>query len=112
MSSLLLPAEQAAELAVRFADAVPPLTATQALLGAINHMPSRHAVMAERALLAALGGNCHSPIAVLTTPDGDALLMHAALYSPDGAERVAGEARFAAGDDAGPASLAPRSFGG
>ena len=34
MSSLLLPAEQAAELAVRFADAVPPLTATQALLEA------------------------------------------------------------------------------
>ncbi|HOI67973.1 MAG TPA: FAD-dependent oxidoreductase, partial [Thiomonas arsenitoxydans] len=34
MSSLLLPAEQAAELAARFADAVPPLTATQALLEA------------------------------------------------------------------------------
>ena len=63
--------------------------------------------MAERALLAALGGNCHSAMAVLTRHDGGhASPCSAALFSPDGAERVDGEASFAAGDAEGPARLA------
>ena len=77
-----------------------------AMLAAIDHAPSRDGLMAERALLAALGGNCHSPIAVLTRADGDALIMRATLFSPDGAHRCDGEARFAAGDLQGPAELA------
>jgi len=80
--------------------------AMRARLSAIDHAPSRAAVMAERALLAALGGNCHSAIAVLTSIEGDELVLRAALYSPDGSERVADEARFAPGDDAAPARLA------
>ena len=79
---------------------------TQAILSAIDHAPSRDAVLAERALLAALGGNCHSPIAVLTRAEGSDLVMRAALFSPDGASRVDGEARFAAGDGEAPARLA------
>lgn len=75
-------------------------------LSAIDDAPSRNAVLAERALLAALGGNCHSPIAVLTRPDGGDLVMRASLYSPDGAECVSGEHRFRAGDLSGPAHLA------
>lgn len=81
-------------------------TATCALLSAIDDAPSRHAVFAERALLAALGGNCHSPIAVLTQSEGHDLHVRCALYSPDGAERIEGEIRFAAGDMAAPARLA------
>ena len=77
-----------------------------ALLAAIDHAPSREAVLAERALLAALGGNCHSPIAVLTSAEGDALHLRAAIFSPDGAHRVEAEARFAAGDAEGPQRLA------
>ena len=80
--------------------------ATLALLAAIDHAPSRVAVMAERAFLAALGGNCHSAIAVLTARDGAALAMRAALFSLDGALRCDGEARFAASDADGPARLA------
>lgn len=76
------------------------------LLAAIDHQPSRHAVLAERALLAALGGNCHSPISVLTTPQGELLAMRAALLSPDGAERVEGEAVFDPADLDGPSRLA------
>ncbi|MDE8651171.1 hydroxymethylbilane synthase [Novosphingobium album (ex Liu et al. 2023)] len=79
---------------------------TREALAAIDHGPSRAAVLAERALLAALGGNCHSPVAVLTAPDGDDLVMRAALFSPDGAERIEATARFAASDAAGPAALA------
>ena len=80
--------------------------ATRALLAAIDHAPSRAAVMAERALLAALGGNCHSPIAVLTRAEGTELVLRAALFSPDGAERIEGTVRFAASDPDGAGRLA------
>ncbi len=79
---------------------------TRNLLAAIDHAPSRIAVLAERALLAALGGNCHSPIAVLTRCNGAAVTMQAALFSPDGAERVDAETSFTSGDAGGPARLA------
>ena len=80
--------------------------ATRALLAAIDHAPSHAALLAERALLAALGGNCHSPIAAYSELRGDTLLLRAALYSPDGAERIDGAATFALGDLAAPARLA------
>jgi hydroxymethylbilane synthase len=75
-------------------------------LAAIDHAESRAAVEAERALLSALGGNCHSPIAALTRHEGGMLVLRAALFSPDGACRCDGEARFAAGDSTGPYGLA------
>ncbi|MEO5587221.1 MAG: hydroxymethylbilane synthase [Novosphingobium sp.] len=85
-------------------------TATIALLAGIDHQPSRAEVTAERALLAALGGNCHSPIAVLSRWEGDRLTLRAALFSPDGSERVEGQVSFtgsfAAGDMQAPARLA------
>jgi hydroxymethylbilane synthase len=62
--------------------------------------------MAERALLAALGGSCHSPVAVVCDPVGGELAMRAALFSPDGAERVEGAATFARSDTDAPARLA------
>ncbi|HEX4846699.1 MAG TPA: hydroxymethylbilane synthase, partial [Novosphingobium sp.] len=80
--------------------------ATRALLAAIDHPTSHRALLAERALLAALGGNCHSPIAVLTSDEGDDLVMRAALFSPDGAHKIEQELRFAITDLDGPARLA------
>ncbi len=72
---------------------------TTALLAAIDHAPTRAELEAERALLAALGGTCHSPVAVLCVGKGGSeLAMRAALFSPDGAERIEGTARFAPGD--------------
>ncbi len=75
-------------------------------VAAIDHAQTRAEVLAERALLEALGGTCHSPVAVLCEADGDSISMRAALFSPDGAERVEGEARFAIGDDAAAKALA------
>ncbi|MBA4768334.1 MAG: hydroxymethylbilane synthase [Porphyrobacter sp.] len=74
--------------------------ATTALLAAIDHAPTRAELEAERALLAALGGTCHSPVAVLCELAGETLNMRAALFSPDGAERIEGSASFAPGDHA------------
>lgn len=78
------------------------------ILSAVDDLPSREEVLAERALLEGLGGNCHSPIAALSRRDGDNLRMTAAIFSPDGAVRIADEAVFAAGDLAAPQALACR----
>ncbi|WP_114227470.1 MULTISPECIES: hydroxymethylbilane synthase [Sphingomonas] len=77
------------------------------LLAAINDGPTCAAVHAERAFARSVGGSCHSPVAALALVGGDgSLWLRAELLSSDGAERVAGEVRFAAGDDAAPAGLA------
>lgn len=95
------PAQAAIAVECRAGDA-----RAQEWLATIDHGPSRAEVMAERALLAALGGSCHSPIAVLCDLDEGELTMRVALFTPDGAEKVFGEARFAADDAQGPARLA------
>lgn len=75
-------------------------------LAAIDHAPSRAEVMAERALLKALGGSCHSAVAMLCNLEGEHLHMRAVLFAPDGSERVEGEAHFLPGDDHAPMQLA------
>ena len=75
-------------------------------LAAIDHAASRAEVSAERALLAALGGSCHSAVACLSRWQGDEIHLTAAIFSPDGAERISGEVRFAPRDEAGPRALA------
>lgn len=75
-------------------------------LAAIDHAPSHAEAMAERTLLTALGGSCHSAVACLTGWEGGNLTIEAALFSPDGSERVDGRARFAPGDEATVGGLA------
>jgi hydroxymethylbilane synthase len=82
--------------------------AMRALLASIDHRPSHQSLLAERALLAALGGNCHSPIAALTTHQGDRLTLRAAIFSPDGTQRIEASENFATDDPDGPARLASR----
>lgn len=77
-----------------------------ALLAAIDHVPTRAELEAERALLAELGGTCHSPVAVLCRAADDELVLRAALFSPDGAERIEGTVQFASGDHAAVRALA------
>lgn len=79
---------------------------TRARMAAIDHAPSRAAVEAERALLAALGGSCHSPIAVLTRCDGQSIALSAVLYSANGAEKVEGTITMTFGDLQAPGRLA------
>jgi len=64
------------------------------LVGAIDHPPSRHAVVAERALLRHLAGGCQAPIAALGQCDGAASLTLVALVArPDGQRAVRGRLR-------------------
>ncbi len=46
-----------------------------ALVAPINHLPTWHSVLAERAFLSALGGGCRAPIAALGTVNGTTLKL-------------------------------------
>jgi len=56
------------------------------LLAFVDHLPTYVAVMAERAFLAALGGDCHSAVAARAS-DG---ILQAEILSADGSEIQAG----------------------
>jgi hydroxymethylbilane synthase len=74
-------------------------------LAAINDVDTFVAVNAERALLEALGGNCHSPIAALAQVEGARIRLKGEVFTADGGEMHAGEIVYDASID-GPAQLA------
>jgi len=64
--------------------------AIAALVGAINDRDTSDCVHAERAVLAGLGGTCHSPIAALgTIEEIGHIRLRAEILSPDGMEHIA-----------------------
>lgn len=76
------------------------------ICAAINDADTYRAVMAERTLLEALGGNCHSPVAALAWIDSGTMHLQAQIFTENGSEMQAGETCFVIGDDAGPRALA------
>jgi hydroxymethylbilane synthase len=66
-------------------------TASLALLAAIDHPASSACVRAERALLAALDGSCHTPIAGHAEIAAGQLHLRALLARPDGSECLRAE---------------------
>jgi hydroxymethylbilane synthase len=73
-------------------------TVTLGLLAPLNHGPTRHAVLAERALLRGLGGGCLVPIGASAHVEGERLTLRGAVLTPDGAQRVAAETSGAAAE--------------
>jgi hydroxymethylbilane synthase len=76
------------------------------LLAAIDHAETHACVAAERALLAGLQADCHSPVAALARIQGAILTLEAELFSEDGAAHVHGIIEGAPLDHAVPAALA------
>jgi hydroxymethylbilane synthase len=73
---------------------------TRAFLKAIDDVPTRRAVTAERAFCRGVGGSCHSPVAALGLVEGDgSLWLRAELLSSDGSSHVIGEVRAAPGEE-------------
>ncbi len=72
--------------------------ATRALLAPLHCHQTAARVGAERALLAALDGSCRTPIAALSTLDGDRLTLKAKVLSPDGRQVFQAERAGAAAD--------------
>jgi hydroxymethylbilane synthase len=58
---------------------------TAGLITELDHRPTRAAVLAERAFLAALGGGCKVPIAAHAQLDGDVVVLTGLLAAADGA---------------------------
>lgn len=61
---------------------------TRALLARLDDAPTHAAVLAERAMLHALGGGCQVPIGAVAHLDGSELRLRGAVLSPDGRRRV------------------------
>jgi hydroxymethylbilane synthase len=58
---------------------------TTGLIAGLDDPPTRAAVLAERAFLAALGGGCKVPIAAHARIDGDQVILEGLLAAADGA---------------------------
>ncbi len=65
---------------------------SRALVEQLNDGPARQAVLAERALLRALGGGCQVPIGAAAKVDAGALTLRGVVLGPDGTRRVYAEA--------------------
>jgi hydroxymethylbilane synthase len=77
-----------------------------ALVAAIDDPHTHACILAERALLAALKADCHSPVAALATLEGAILTLEAELLSEDGSAHVHGQIEGAPLDHELPAALA------
>jgi hydroxymethylbilane synthase len=62
------------------------------LLAALDHAPSRAAVVAERAMLATLEAGCSAPVAahaeLAEGEHGDEIYLRGAVISPDGSRAI------------------------
>jgi hydroxymethylbilane synthase len=67
-------------------------------LAAVDHKATHRCVLLERALLAALAADCHSPVAALAREEGDRVTLRAELLAEDGSDHVGGERSGAVGD--------------
>ncbi len=76
------------------------------LLSAISCSATFRTVMAERAFLAELTADCHSPVAANAMVQGDLILFRAEILLPDGSESVGDTVTFAIDDENAPAQLA------
>jgi hydroxymethylbilane synthase len=78
---IMLPAPGQGALAVQCRDGD---ARTLEYLRVLDHLPTRLAVTAERAFLAALGGGCSLPVGALAAVSGDEIDLRAVIAAPDG----------------------------
>lgn len=94
----ILPPEVMCPAVAQGALAIETTAAGAEAVAALDHPPSRAAVSAERALLAALGGGCQVPVGAHAAVAGDGLRLLAVAATPDGTELVRAEREGAAGE--------------
>ena len=80
-SSVMLPAPGQGALAIESRDGD---ASVNALLNSIEDRDARCSVDAERAVLAALGGGCATPVATHATIEGEMISIEALVASPSG----------------------------
>jgi len=83
--SIMLPAVGQGALGLETRNDDHPL---RELLEQLDHPPTHAAVLAERAMLAALAGGCLTPIAAWGRPEGEQLVLSGRVLSPDGIQKI------------------------
>jgi hydroxymethylbilane synthase len=73
----------------------------------LDHPPTRAALEAERAFLAALGGGCQLPAAAHATVERERVVLRALIASPEAGP--GGKPEVVQGEKAGPISAAARA---
>jgi hydroxymethylbilane synthase len=92
-ADVLAPAPGQGALAVEVRSDVDPASELARALRALDHRPTRLAVLAERALLARLEAGCAAPVGAAATLDDDGVLrLEAVVVRPDGAASLRREA--------------------
>ena len=76
--------------------------AAREIVDRLDHRPTHAAVLAERAMLAALEGGCLAPIAAWGRMASDELILTGRVLSPDGSRKIEAELT---GDPADPTEL-------
>lgn len=71
------------------------------IVAAIDHDDTSACVLAERALLAGLAADCHSPVGAMASLAGETLRLTAELLTEDGADSVVGTVEGAIDDPLG-----------
>ncbi len=99
----VLPAPAQGAIGVEIRAGEPKL---RVLVEKIDDADTHACIAAERAFLAALGGDCRSPVAALATCENGTIRLRAEILTMDGRDSAEGEISFAAGDGDGPAVLA------
>jgi hydroxymethylbilane synthase len=82
---VLLPAAGQGCLAIEAREDRPQFTP---FLQALDHAPTRAAVLCERAFLRTVGGGCQTPIGAYARCDGERITLAAAVCSPDGKNKL------------------------
>jgi hydroxymethylbilane synthase len=100
---IMLPAPTQAVIAIecRADDAM-----TQSMLTIIDDRTTHTLIRAERAFVAALGGSCHSPVAVFGEIEGGKIHLRAQILSEDGRDQLRDECVFECDDHDTPQRLA------
>jgi hydroxymethylbilane synthase len=70
--------------------------ATSFIVRQLNDFATCQAVLAERALLRALGGGCQVPIGAATSVEGNKLSLRGVVLDPDGKQRIEAQSAGAA----------------
>lgn len=80
-----LPAPGQGVICIQCRDCAP---AVRALIDTLNCSDTQTTAMAERAVVAALGGDCRMPLAALAQIHGDVLELRVCLFNADGTECI------------------------
>ncbi|SMH29294.1 hydroxymethylbilane synthase [Rathayibacter oskolensis] len=91
-----------------------PSDELRAALAAVEHVETRAAITAERALLAALEAGCAAPIGASASVDGDEVVLHGVVFATDGTASLSRSVseRIGNGSGGGGRHLAVSQYGG